>query len=172
MSRRILLSISKRIGGAGGFLLALCLTAGYNFSLILHETIKAAGASGTHITPDGFTVTVCYFGPPIGFYPRFFVLLALLVACAGVLGRGVGRKIVSSLGVAGAFSAYVYWWVASYQAFRAYSGMGFDFMNHPEISQVAYLYEGSWLDVCLAGSLPVAFTLLAERALRHRASLA
>jgi hypothetical protein len=167
-----ILSISKRLGGAGSFLLALCLTAGYNFSLILHETIKASGASGTHTTPDGFTVTVCYFGPPIGFYPRFFVLLALLVACAGVLGRGVGGKAVSSLGVAGALSAYVYWWAASYKVFMAYSGMEIDFLNHPEISQVAYLYEGSWLDVCVAGSLLVACTLLAERALRHRSPLA
>jgi hypothetical protein len=160
------------MGGAGRFLLALCLTAGYNFSLIFQETIKAANASGTHTTPDGFAITLCYFGPPIGFYPRFFVALALLLACAGVFRRGAGGKIVSLLGVAGALSAYAYWWAASYKVFEAYSDMGIDFLNHPEISQAAYLYGGSWLDVCVAGSLPVAFTLLAERALRQRSSLA
>jgi len=166
-----LLTACKRIGATGGFLLALCLTAAYNFSLIFDETMKAANASGTHTTPDGFAITVCYFGPPIGFYPRFFVLLALVIACAGVLRRSVGGKVVSLLGAAGALSAYVYWWAASHKAFRAYSGIGIDFLNHPEVSQVAYLYEGSRLDVCLAGSLLVALVLLAERLLKERSLL-
>lgn len=49
--------------------------------------------------------------------------------------------------------------------------MDIDFLNRPEISQVAYLYGGSWLDVCVAGSLLVSLVLLAERVLKERSSL-
>jgi hypothetical protein len=161
----------RRTASIGGFLITLCLTAAYNFSLVFREMIKAAGAAGTHTTPDGFVVTVCYFGPPISFYPRLFVLLALLLACAGVLRGGAGGRLLSLLGVAGASASYAYWWAASYRAFKAYSGGGIDFLNHPEISQVAYLYQGSWLDVCLAVSLLAALVLLAERLLKEGPAL-
>ena len=163
--------MSKRIGATGGFLTLLCLTAAYNFSLILHETVKAAGAAGSHTTPEGFVITACYFGPPFGFYPRFFVALSLLCACVGVLRRGAGGRLASLLGAAGAFAAYVYWWAASYKVFKAYSGLDIDFLNHPAVSQTAYLYGGSWVDVCLAVSLLVALVLLAERVLKEKSPL-
>lgn len=44
--------------------------------------------------------------------------------------------------------------------------MEIDFLHHPEISQVAYLYEGSGLGVCLAGLLLATLILLAERVLK------
>lgn len=161
----------KTIGVLEGLIFALWLTAAYNFAQILFETLNAAKASGTHTTPDGFEVTVCYFGPPVGFYPRFIVFLALLIACVGVLKRCVRGRIVSLLGLAGALSAYIYWWVASYKAFKSFSSLDIDFLNNPEISQVAYLYRGNWLDVCVAVSLLTALILQAEKVFTRRTRL-
>jgi len=69
-------------------------------------------------------------------------------------------RVVALLGVVSALSAYIYWWVDSYKAFKSFSSFDIDFLNHPEIRQTAYLYNGSWLDVCLAISLLMVSILL------------
>src|SRR5687768_3821456 len=63
-ARQSFLAVCKRVGPAGGFLFALCFTAAYNFLLAFRATLEAAGAAGTHTTPDGFEVIVCYLGLP------------------------------------------------------------------------------------------------------------
>jgi hypothetical protein len=144
----------------GGFMLALLSVAALNFAQILYEAYEAASVSRT--SPDGFTVTACYFGPPAGFYPRFFVFTFLLTACLGCFTKSFRGRSVSLLGVAAAFSVYLYWWVDSHRAFKNFSSYEIDFLNHPEVAQVAYLYNGNWWDVCLAVSLFTALVLQAR----------
>ncbi|MBA3715886.1 MAG: hypothetical protein H0W76_26140 [Pyrinomonadaceae bacterium] len=162
-NKNSLLVAREQIGAIGGFVLALCITATYNFAQIFYENFKAASASGMHTTPDGYEIPVCYFGPPVGFYPRFFVFLLLFVSCLGVFKKNMRGRIVALLGVVSALSAYIYWWIDSYKAFKSFNSFDIDFLNHPEIRQTAYLYNGSWLDVCVAVSLLVVSILLMEK---------
>ena len=155
------------MGPLGRFLVLLFLVATVNFGIIFIENWKAASASGTHVV-DGYQVTICYFGPPVGFYPRFFVFAALLLALVGVFRRTFPRSIVATTGVAVALSAYIYWWLHSYRVFRNFSDVEIQFLNHPEIKQVAYLYNGTWLDACVAASLVVCFVLLVDRLFKRR----
>jgi hypothetical protein len=54
------------IGRLGRFLVLVFLAATVNFGIIFVQNWKAASASGTQIV-DGYEITVCYFGPPVGF---------------------------------------------------------------------------------------------------------
>jgi hypothetical protein len=111
---------------------------------------------------------VCYFGPPVGFYPRFFVFAALLFALVGNFRRTFPRSIISTTGAAAALSAYIYWWLHSYRVFRNFTDVDIRFLNNPEIKQAAYLYNGTWFDVCVAVSLVVSLVLLVDRLFRRR----
>jgi hypothetical protein len=160
--RNPLLNVRKQFGVMNGLLLNLLLIAVLNFAQIFYENYQAHSASGTHTYPDGMQITVCYFGPPVGFYPRFFVFILLLTAFVSSLMKKLRYRIFSFLGVAGALSSYIYWWIASYIAFKSFSSYEMDFMNSPEITQVAYLYRGNWWDIGLAVSLFVIFILQTE----------
>jgi hypothetical protein len=151
----------------GRFIVIVFLAATVNFGIIFVQNWKAASASGTHIV-DGYEITVCYFGPPVGFYPRFFVFAALLFALVGIFRQTFPRSIIAATGAAVALSAYIYWWLHSYCAFRNFTDGDIRFLNNPEIKQVAYLYNGTWFDVCVAASLVVCFVLLVDRLLIRR----
>jgi hypothetical protein len=155
------------IGWLGRFLVTTCLAAALNFALIFVQNWKAASAAGTHIV-DGYEITICYFGPPVGFYPRFFVFVALLVATVGVFRRTFPRSLIAIVGVAAAFSVYIYWWMRSYRVFRNFTDVDIHFLNNPEIRQVAYLYQGTWFDVSVAASIVVCFVLLLDRLLNRK----
>ena len=159
---------SDRFGWLGHFVWITCLAAGVNFGNIFLQNAKAAGAAGTKIV-DGFEITVCYFGPPIGFYPRFFAFAGLSIASMALYRRTFPRGILATVGVAAALSSYAYWWLHSYRAFRSFTEYEIPFLNHPEIKQVAYLYQGTWLDIAIAISLVVCLVLLVDRLLSsHR----
>lgn len=170
-NKRSRFALCKRIGAVGSFTLTISLIAAFNFIEIFYRTYKLANASGTYDTTDGAEITVCYFGPPVGFFPRLLVFISLFIACVGIFKNGLRGRIVSLIGVAGALSAYVYWWIASYATFKSFSSFEMDFLNNPEITQVAYLYEGSLVDVCVAVSLIVILSLQAERAFTEKTRL-
>jgi hypothetical protein len=159
-----LLRHHRSIGWLDGFLVITCLAAALNFVYIFVQTWKAASAAGTHIV-DGYEITICYFGPPVGFYPRFFVFVTLLIATVGVFRRSFPRSLIAIVGVAAALSVYIYWWLQSYRVFRGFTDVDIDFLNNPEIKQAAYLYQGTWFDVCVAASIVVCFVLLLDRLL-------
>jgi len=156
----------RSIGWLGHLLMITCLPAAINFAIIFVQNWKAASASGTHIV-DGYEITICYFGPPVGFYPRLFIFAALLVASVGVFRQKFPRSIIATVGVATALAVYIYWWLHSYRVFRNFTDFDIRFLNNPEIKQVAYLYQGTWLDICVAASIVVCFVLLLNRLL-HR----
>jgi hypothetical protein len=162
-----LLSRSRTIGWLGHFIVAACVAAAFNFAQIYSQTMKAANAAGTHIV-DGYEITVCYFGPPAAFYPRLLVFGALLVASVGVLRPAFPRSLITLVGLTGALSAYIYWWMASYRIFRNLSHADIHFLNNTEIKQTAYLYQGTWLDVCVAISIVVCLVLLLDRLLKRQ----
>ena len=164
------LSVVRRfqsVAWLGRFVLITCLAAAVNFGIIFVENWRAARASGTHVVGE-FEITVCYFGPPVGFYPRFFVLAALSIASSGVFRRTFPRSIIATLGVAAALSVYVYWWARSYRVFRTFSDVDIRFLSHPEINQVAYLYNGTWFDIWVVVSIIVCLVLLVDRLLTRR----
>jgi hypothetical protein len=152
--RQSLLRRYRSIGWLGRFLVLVLLAASANFGIIFVQNWKAASASGTQVV-DGYEITLCYFGPPVGFYPRFFVFAALLLALVGIFRRTFPRSIIATTGAALALSAYIYWWLHSYRVFRNFTDVDIRFLNNPEIKQVAYLYNGTWFDVCVAASLVV-----------------
>jgi len=155
--RNPFLIVQKQISATSGFLLILLSGAAFNFAQSFYENFKAASASGTRTFSDGMEISICYFGPPIGFYPRLLVFIFLLVACVSSFTKEARGRIITFLGAAGALSAYLYWWIASHKAFKSLGSFEIDFMNSTEVTQVAYLYNGNWLDVCLAVSV---FTVL------------
>jgi len=160
----------RTIGWLGRFLVATCVGAAFNFAEIFFQEMKAASRAGTHVV-DGFEITVCYFGPPASFYPRFLVLLSLLVASLGTLRRSFPRSPVAVLGLSGALMTYVYWWIASYKVFRNLTEADISFINNPEIKQVAYLYQASWLDIGGAAAVVICLILLLERLFDQKTAL-
>ncbi len=155
------------MGWLGRFVPITCLAATMNFAIIFVQNAKAASNAGTEVV-DGYEITVCYFGPPISFYMRFFALAALAFATVGAFRRTFPRSIIATVGVAGALSAYVYWWLHSYRVFRNYADYDIRFLNNPEVKQFAYLYLGSWLDLCVVVSIVICFVLLVDRLLTRR----
>jgi len=148
---------NRSISWLGRFIAATCTAAATNFVDIFSQTMKAANASGTHVV-DGYEFTVCYFGPPLPFYPRFLVFGALLLATVGVVKQTFLRRVMVVVSLIGGLIVYFYWWMHSYQVFRNFTDFNIDFLNNAEIKQVAYLYEGGWLgrwrshfDCCIAG---------------------
>jgi uncharacterized membrane protein len=163
---RLLLRRFHSIGWLGRCVLITCFASAVNFGIIFVQNWRAASASGTQVI-DGFELTICYFGPPVGFYPRFFVLVALLVASIGVFRRTFPRSIIATLGVAGGFLTYVYWWLHSYRVFRNFTEVDIPIIDNPEITQVAYLYQGTRLDLCVVAALIVCLVLLFDRLLNR-----
>src|SRR5258705_3591538 len=147
--KQLLLSRYRTIGWLGHFLLATWVLAAFNFAEIFSQTMKAANAAGTRYF-DGYEITVCYFGPPVAFYPRLFVFGTLLITTVGVFKRSFPRSTSGVLGLTGALSAYIYWWIDSYRVFLNFTDAGIHFLNTDEIRQTAYLYGGTWLDICVA----------------------
>ena len=152
----------RTIGWIGRFLLATCVAAAFNFADIFFQTMKAASAAGTNVV-DGYEITVCYFGPPASFYPRFVISCSLLIATLGIFRRSFPRSPILVIGLIGALTAFIYWWIASYRVFRNFTEAGVSFLNNPEIKQAAYLYQGTWFDISVAVSVVLFVILLLER---------
>ena len=115
-------------------------------------------------TVDGFTITSCHFGPPAPFYPRFFALVALLIATPYSFKKTAGSRLVASIGSAVALGFYVFWWADSYyrlRSFEAYAGI--PALIHPEVKQFAYLYQGAPPDLVVAVSTAVCLVLTLDR---------
>jgi hypothetical protein len=142
-------------------MLSACLLAAINFLDILSQTL----APLTRSRRDGdFEVIVCSFGPPPPFYPRFFVLVALLVAALTVFKRTAFNRFFASVGSAAALTTYILWWMASYRTLRDYEELAeIRALIHPEIKQFAYLYHGTPLDLGIAISTAVCLVLLLDR---------
>jgi hypothetical protein len=153
---------NRSISWLGRFIAATCTAAATNFADIFSQTMKAANASGTHVV-DGYEITVCYFGPPLSFYLRFLVFGALLFATIGILKQTFPRRVMVVVCLIGGLIVYLYWWMRSYQIFRNFVELDIDFLNNAEIKQIAYLYEGGWLDVGVAISIVVLLVLSLDR---------
>lgn len=144
-------------------LLSTLIAAAINLFDILSQSIAEAQAAGTHDV-DGFEITVCYFGPPTPFYPRLIVLAALSISTPAAFKRSASCRLISSVGLASAMSIYVFWWLASYRQFRNVEELaGIHFLNHPEIKQFAYLYEGTSFDLAVALSTAVCLVIMLDR---------
>jgi hypothetical protein len=147
------------------YLLLVSLYATINFVHIFLWTLYARGlASSTH-SADGFTVTVCYFGPPLAFYPRLFVASFIFAAALASLRRSLASRITSLTCLMAAVMVYLLWWIHSYRLLQEFSHLGIPFLSHSEGRQVAYLIGANWLDIFVAVSLCIAFVLTAERTL-------
>ena len=109
---------------------------------------------------------VCYFGPPVPFYPRLLVLGGLLIASLAMLGRTVWCRIISATGLTVSFGTYIYWWLDSYRAFRNLENLQIPFLNDGEIKQFAYLYQGTPLDLAVALSLMINLVIVLDRLLQ------
>lgn len=141
-------------------MLSTCLLAAVNFLDIFVQTM----ARPTEIRGDGYTITFCYFGPPVPFYPRFFVLIALIVATLNAFKETVFNRFLASVGSAAALTIYLLWWLASYRTFRNYENFaGIQALIHPEVKHLAYLYYGTPLDLGIAISTVVCLVLLVDR---------
>lgn len=152
----------RTIGRPGRCIVATCVVAALNFWEILSRAMKAASMAGTHVV-DGFQITVCYFGPPAAFYPRFFIFCSLLVATVGIFQSAFPRRMIATFGLLGALAVYIYWWIDSYRTFTNLTAAGIPFLNNREIPQAAYLYGGTWIDFGLAAAVVVACVLSLDR---------
>jgi len=143
-------------------MLSTCIVAAINFFDIL--SLMARDLEDR--TADGFTSTACHFGPPAPFYPRFFALVALLIATPCSFKKTAGGRFVASLGSALALVFYIFWWADSYHSFRNFEDLaGIHALIHPEVKQLAYLYQGTPPDLAVALSSAVCLTLLLDRLL-------
>ncbi len=150
----------RTIGRLGRLLVATCCVAAFNFGEIFVRTMKAASAAGTYRLGGEYELTVCYFGPPLCFYPKFLIACSLLIVTVAVFRQSFPRSVMAVTGLVVALTAYSYWWIASYRAFRNFGDAGISFINNPEIKQAAYLYQGTWLDAGVAASVVVCSVLL------------
>lgn len=142
-------------------MLSTCLLAALNFLDIFSQTIAR---SIPVRTDDGFVLIACYFGPPLPLYPRFFVLLALVIAAPNAFKRTAHNRLFASIGSASALSTYVIWWINSFRAFRNYEDSAdIKALVHPEVRQFAYLHDGTPLDLAVAVSIAVCLILLLDR---------
>ena len=142
-------------------LFATCIVAALNFldvlSLMAERSVLAEEAAR-----HGFTM--CFFGPPKPFYPRFFALVALLIATPCAFKKTAGSRLVASIATTVALAFYVFWWADSYYRLRSFEDhAGIQALIHPEIKQFAYLYQGTPPDVAVALSTAVCLTLLLDR---------
>lgn len=142
-------------------MLSTCLLAAVNFLDILSQTI---GRSIPTRSADGFVLTACTFGPPPPFYPRFFVLVALLIATLNVFKRTAFNRFFASVGSAAGLTIYILWWMDSYRTLRHYEEFAeIRVLAHPEVKQFAYLYHGTPPDLAVAISTAVCLVLLLDR---------
>lgn len=142
-------------------LFATCIVAALNFLDVLSLMAERSAAT-TEAARHGFTM--CFFGPPEPFYPRFFALIALLIGTPYSFKKTAGSRLVGSIGSAVALTAYSLWWLDSYRAFQNFeSGAGIAVMIHPHIKQFAYLYQGAPPDLAVALSTAVCLILLLDR---------
>ena len=159
--RERFLRIYSRADWFAHLLLSTCILAAINFLDIFVQTILRSLPSRA---VDGFVLTACYFGPPPPYYPRFFVLVALLVAALNVFKRAAFNRFLASVGSAGALITYILWWMASYHRFRNYERLDdIKVLVHPEVRQFAYLSHGTPLDLAIVLSIAVCLVLLLDR---------
>jgi hypothetical protein len=142
-------------------LLSTCIVAALNFLDVLSLMAERAAAAA-EAARHGWTM--CFFGPPEPFYPRFFALVGLLIATPFSFNKTAGSRFVASIGSAVALAAYSLWWFESYRAFHNFeSGAGIGVLTYPDIKQFAYLYQGTPPDLAVALSAAVCLTLLLDR---------
>jgi hypothetical protein len=142
-------------------MLSTCIVAALNFLDVLSLMFERAAAAAEAARHG---ITVCFFGPPAPFYPRFFALVALLIATPYSFKKTAGSRLVASIGSAVALGFYVFWWADSYyrlRSFEAYAGI--PALIHPEVKQFAYLYQGAPPDLVVAVSTAVCLVLTLDR---------
>ena len=141
-------------------MLSTCLLAAINYlDVLVHSIVRSMP-----VRTGDFVLTACYFGPPPPLCPRFFVLLALLLAAPNAFMRTAHNRLFASIGSASALSTYVIWWINSFHTFRNYEDFaGIQALVHPEVKQFAYLYYGTPLDLAIAISTAVCLVLLLDR---------
>jgi len=142
-------------------LLSTFIVAAINFldiiSIMAERTAHAREAAR-------YGIFVCYFGPPPPFYPRFIVVVALLIATLGAFKKTAWSRFVASVGSAVALLAYVFWWLDSYQRLRNFEDLaGIRALIHPEVNQFVYLYHGTPPDLAVALSTAVCLVLTLDR---------
>ena len=155
----------REIGSLGRLVLATSVAAVAGFVEIFVQNMKAASNAGTHVAGQ-FTITVCYFGPPPSFYPKFLIAWSLVIAGVGVFRRSFPRSPFAIIGLIGALTTYIVWWIDSYRVFRNFADLDIPFMK--EIKQTAYLHYGTWLDAGIAASVAVCLVLLLDRFFRRQ----
>lgn len=142
-------------------MLSTCLLAAVNFLDILSQTIERSIPTRS---ADRFVLTACYFGPLEPFYPRFFVLVALLVATLNVFKRTAFNRFFASVGSAAGLTIYILWWMDSYRTLRNYEELAeMRALVHPEIKLFAYLHYGAPLDLAVTISTAVCLILTLDR---------
>jgi hypothetical protein len=142
-----LLTLQKQISGVQRFILIILFVATLNFGQMFCSYSKYD----------------FHYGAPMNFFPRFFVCIFLAIACTDNFVKNAKGKVISLFGLAGAFLAYLNWWVSSYEQLKRCSNERMDFLNSPEFQQVAYLWMGNWLDVILVIFIFIALILQTER---------
>ena len=151
------------INWLANFLQVTSIAAAMNFADIVTDTIRTrAPARGA----DGFEITVCYFGPPTAYYPRLLVMLAVLLAAFSILKITARRSAVAVLALSSAFLTYLFWWLTSYRMFRNLADWNINFINNNEIKHVAYLRDGTWLDIAVVIAIVVCLVLTIEKLLQ------
>lgn len=142
-------------------LLSTCILAVVNFVDIL-SILATRAAIVWEAARHGSTI--CYFGPPSPFYPRFFVLVSLLIATLGAFKRTAFSRCISSAGAAAALANFILWWTASYRMLRNIEDQaGIQALISPEVKHFAYLLDGTPLDLGIALSTAVCLVLLLDR---------
>jgi hypothetical protein len=141
-------------------LLSTCIVAVINFVDIFSQMARDVGTRAV----DGYVITACHFGPPAPFYPRFFVLVALLIATPCAFKRTALSRFISAVAAAAALAAYILWWIGSYRTLRNYEDFaGIQALINPEVKQFAYLYHGTPPDLAVTLSIAVCLVLTLDR---------
>lgn len=141
-------------------MLSTCLLAAINFLDILSQTLAPLHRP----RGDNFAGTICTFGPPPPFYPRFFVLVALLIVTLNVFKKTAFNRFLATVGSAAGLGIYILWWMDSYRRLRNYEDFAdIKALVHPEVKYFVYLYHGTPLDLAIAVSTVVCLVLLLDR---------
>jgi hypothetical protein len=98
-------------------LLSTCIVAACNFLDVI-SIMAARAAEAAEAARYG--IMICYFGPPTPFYPRFLVLVGLVIATVAVFKKTVRSRLVASVGSTVALAMYVLWWISSYRMLRSF----------------------------------------------------
>ncbi len=134
-------------------LVAASLNLGWQFNRMQRESVRGQKAY------EEYGIIVCRFGPSRDEASRVYIELFLMVAFVGSRLPHLKGTLLTVVGFSGATAVYLHWW-QYYFRLAELSESELKFVRH-----IAYLYNATFLDICIAVSIALLVLLHIGRAL-------